>query len=218
MKPTRTLCKALAIAGLLGISQTSQANLITNGSFETGAFVPNFQDTMSLPTSSTAMTGWSVINDTLAWIGPTNPFGLTASSGNFFLDLTDYDNMAPFGGVTQTVTTVAGLAYQLSFDLGSSDLYGRPSAILAGAGSTSAIFTGALAGGNSDWQSFILPFTANSTSTIISLTGSNGQIYIGLDNVAVNAMVAPVPEPTSLIMMLTGLGVLGFMARRKRVA
>lgn len=218
MKPTRTLFKALVTIGFLGVSQTSKANLITNGSFETGTFVSNSQAAMSLSTGSTAMTGWSVINDSLAWIGPSNPWGLTASRDDFFLDLTGYSFGAPFGGIAQTISTIAGQTYELSFDLGSSNSYGRPNAILASAGLTSAIFTGALTGSNNEWQHFILPFTANSANMIISFTGYTGQSYIGLDNVAVNAAATSVPEPATLAMLVTGLGLLGFIARHKRVA
>ena len=53
---------------LLSASQLAQANLVTNGSFESGAFVPNADNTMSLPNGSTAMTGWTVIADSLSWI------------------------------------------------------------------------------------------------------------------------------------------------------
>ena len=67
-----------------------QADLITNGSFENtnNTFVPDSNDTMSLPVSSTAIPGWEVTTGSIAWIGPTNTFGLTASKGDFFLDLT----------------------------------------------------------------------------------------------------------------------------------
>ena len=210
MESKKTIFKALIIAGLLSISQVSEANLISNGSFEMGSFVPDALDTMSLPTESTVMTGWRVINDTVAWIGGNNPFLVYASDGNFYLDLTDYSNGAPFGGVSQTIATEIGQSYEFSFDLGSSNLWGRPSAILVTAGSTSAIFTSALTGGDSDWERFILPFTATSTSTTISVLGNAGVNYIGLDNVSVSA--APVPAAFWLI----GSGFAGLAVIRRK--
>ena len=198
MRVSRSIILSIILGMLCGASQMVHANLITNGSFESGTYAPPSNDTMSLGVGATNMAGWTVVSDVISWIGSSNPWSLTASTGNFFLDLTDTAGGAPFGGVSQTILTTPGQAYQLSFDLGSSNLYGRPSAILASAGSTSAIFTSALTGTNSDWQSFILPFTASSTSTSISLTGIAGLYYIGLDNVALNA-TTPLPEPASIM-------------------
>ncbi len=83
-----------------GLDQTvNAASLITNGSFEgwaSGNFAhrpesfPAVNDTMVLAPGSTTMTGWTVVNGDVAWIGPTNPFNLTASKGSYFLDLTGY--------------------------------------------------------------------------------------------------------------------------------
>jgi hypothetical protein len=43
--------------------------------------------------------------------------------------------------------------------------------------------------------------------------------YVGPDNVRLdNVTISPVPEPETYAMMLAGLGLLGFMARRKRTA
>lgn len=217
MRVSRSIIQPIIFGILCGASQIVHANLITNGSFESGIYAPPSNDTMSLGVGATNITGWTAISDVIAWIGPSNPWSLTASTGDFFLDLTDYAFGAPFGGVSQTISTTPGQAYQLSFDLGSSNRWGRPSAILASANSTSAIFTGALTGGISDWENFILPFTASSTSTIIFLTGNVGKNYIGLDNVAVNAITS-VPEPASMLLMLSGLSLLGFTVRRKHTA
>jgi hypothetical protein len=38
---------------------------------------------MTLPVGSTGMPGWTVAgSEALAWIGPANPFSLTASAGS----------------------------------------------------------------------------------------------------------------------------------------
>lgn len=197
---------------LLSVSQLVNANLVTNGSFELGTFIPTTGDfVMSLPNSSMAMTGWTVINDSLAWARMPNPFSLSASDGDFFLDLTDAEQTPAFGGVSQMVSTEVGKTYLLSFDLGSSNTFGRPNSISVSAGSTTQLFTGSLMGGNSDWERFVLPFTASSSSTVISLTGAAGRSYIGLDNVSVSA----VPLPASAWLFITSLlGLWGITRKR----
>jgi hypothetical protein len=92
---------AALVLSVFGFANAAQANLITNGSFEdTTNFVPNHpaDDTMSLTVGSIAMTGWTVVNSGLAWIGPGNPFGLSASDGTYFLDLTDYTDALLMAG------------------------------------------------------------------------------------------------------------------------
>jgi hypothetical protein len=191
----------------------AQANLITNGSFEnTAGFIANGDNTMNLLPASTTMTGWQVINGDVAWIGPTNPFGLTASNGTYFLDLTGYDTTA-FGGVTQTIFLAAG-QYQLTFDLGSSGTapynYGTPSGITATVGTDTQTFQSQSSDINV-WTTFTLPFTvATSGLTTISLTGTLGSHYIGLDNVSVSS----VPLPSTMLLLGSGLLGLGLLRRK----
>lgn len=199
----------------------AQANLLTNGSFETGNFVNQGFDTMSLPANSTAIAGWTVVTDTTAWIGPTNPFGLSASDGSYFLDLTNYETGAPFAGMSQSIVTTPGATYLLSFDLGGSTFWGRPDSITASAAGTSATFTtGAASNGtpNNDWYHESMQFVASAATTVITLQGSAGIKYIGLDNASVDLISAPVPEPSAWGLMLCGLGVIGLVARRRRSA
>jgi len=200
----------LAAAALLAmLAGAARANLLANGSFESGNFAPPGNATMSLPVGSTAITGWAVVGDVTSWIGTGNPWGLSASDGARFLDLTDYAPGVPFGGVTQTIATQAGATYRLSFDLGSSTYWGRVSAVQASAGGSSASFTGAASGGNDDWESFSMLFTAASGSTAVTLQGLTGQWYIGLDNVAVEWVGGPpaaVPEPAAVWLLVAGIG------------
>lgn len=217
------LVKAIFVVIVLSLAvgfygQPAQAvSLLTNGSFEdlTG-WSPPTRDTMILPLGSTTMTGWTVIGENVArqeigWIGPGNPFSLSASKGSYFLDLTGDKDASPFGGVQQTVYLDAG-QYQLTFDLGSSLTYGVPSGITAIAGTTTLSFTSPLTG-NNVWTPCTMPFTvASSGSTIISLTGNAGHSYIGLDNVIVEASSVPIP-PTALLL---GTGLVGLLALRRR--
>lgn len=199
--------------GAIAMTGSAHANLLNNGSFEQGTLVNNGQATQSLPVGSTAMPGWTVVGDTISWIDAGNPFSVSASNGSRFLDLTDYIPGAPFGGVEQTVATTAGYQYLLSFDLGSSNLYGRPSAITASAAGASQTFTGAATGTNSDWQTFSLSFTATGATTTITLVGQAGINYIGLDNV--DLVLTAVPEPSSAALLMLGLAGVGVLVMRR---
>jgi hypothetical protein len=202
-------------AALLGAS-AAHGNLLTNGSFESGSFVNQGSDTMSLASGSTVITGWTIVTDTTAWIGPTNPFGLHANDGDFFLDLTNYQAGAPFAGLTQTITTIPGATYLLSFDLGASTFWGRPDALTASAAGTSATFVSPGTGTNNDWYHETMNFVATSSSTVIDLQGQAGFNYIGLDNASVDFVsTSVVAEPGSLALMLAGLMSLAAGARRR---
>ena len=201
-------------AALLGAS-TAQANLLTNGSFETGVFNPPNNDTVSLLVGSTQMTGWIVTDGSLSWIGAGNPFGLVAPDGSKMLDLTDYRDNPPYAGVSQTIATAIGAGYQLTFKLGSSAAYGQPVSLLASAGATQKLFT-STGVGNNLWEAESMTFTATATTTTIALRGVAGSQNIGLDNVDLIQVSAPVPEPGSLAMMALGLAGLGLLAAQRR--
>jgi hypothetical protein len=204
----------LAVAVLLGSLSSNAASLIVNGSFESGNFVPDPQDSMALAVGATDMTGWTVQSAPLAWIGPSNPFGLSASDGSYFLDLSGYHDNAPYAAVVQSlnVATTIGAQYRLSFDIGTDPQYDAAAVgILATAGSAAATFTSTPLNPN-QWEYFYLDFTATSTSTSISLIGQAGtdEKYIGLDNVS----LIMIPEPGTL-MLFAGPGLLMFAAARR---
>ncbi len=208
-----------AMATVLG-SGVAHANLLTNGSFEdTTNFVDQGNDTMDLDVGSTLMPGWTVTGSHyLSWIGPNNPFGLTASpaGGSYFLDLTGYVTGAPFSGVTQTIATHAGSSYLLTFDLGSSPTYGVQDGVTASAGSASGAFTSTNDGTDYNlWQPESLSFKATGSSTAVTILGNSGAEYIGLDNVSV-VETAAIPEPATWAMMLVGFGALGAALRSRR--
>ena len=199
---------------VLGIAGMASASLITNGSFEVGSFIPNAHNAMSLPVESTQIIGWTVMNGGIAWINTPNHWGIIGSDGNFFLDLTGYHDSAPYGEVSQTITSTVGQQYTLSFDLGtdqSNPLHSGPISVLANAGNTSQPFTFNPTGSGSQWQTFSLDFVATSDSTSVSIIGTGGKYYngyIGLDNVS----VTPVPVLTTIL--LFGSGIVGLASSR----
>jgi uncharacterized protein (TIGR03437 family) len=170
------------------LATAGMANLLTNGSFETGTYTATAgQGGDSLNVGSTAMTGWTVVGGhPIAWL-PTGAFGGIAESGKYYLDLTGYSDTKPYGGVSQTVNLAAG-NYSLTFYLGqdqSSPIYRGPVSVSVSAGDNSgSVFTSIVPGDN--WQQETLNFSlATAGQTAITIIGNNtvGGQYIGLDNV-----------------------------------
>lgn len=185
---------------------SAKAGVIVNGDFELGGFVPNGDNTMSLFASSTTMTGWTVVGDSLAWINTPNPFLLHAKTGTKFLDLTDYYQGGPFGGVSQTINTISNAVYQISFDVGA--VTGTAKIQLT-AGNLSDIASSTANNGQT-WTTYSSFFTASSPATTILLIGNqaDGQgHFIGLDNLKVELFQTPnpVPEPSCCFLMMFSL-------------
>ncbi len=219
---TRQLLSNLlfSVTGLVILTTSANANLLTNPSFELGGFINEGGSTMVLPVASTAITGWTISSDQLAWIDSGNPWGLSAQDGTRFLDLTAYPAGAPFGGISQTIATVAGEQYELSFYLGSytSRWGGPPVEITASAGGASQSFAVTTISTSSTWTPFTMQFTAFAPTTTVSLTGTAGFQYIGLDNVSVEGLggdPSGVPEPGTYAVMTVGL--LAAIAIRHRI-
>jgi hypothetical protein len=203
-------------AAILGVGLPSYGSLLINGSFESGTFVPDplypGDDTMNLTVGATDMTGWTTKIADLAWIGPSNPFGLIASDGGYFLDLSGFHDNAPYGGVQQIVATTIGTQYRLSLDIGTDPLYDFAAVsvqVTGGVGPTT--FTSTPLTPNR-WESFTFDFTASSASTTIELDGQAAvdEKYIGLDNVSLTV----IPEP-GVLTLIAGPGLLVFAAWRR---
>jgi Protein of unknown function (DUF642)/PEP-CTERM motif len=213
---------AILLATAFAAAGSAQANDLVNGSFELGTHTNDGNNTETFLAGATAITGWTTVGSHVSWIADPNPFLLTAQDGSRFLDLTGYTAGAPFGGVTQTITTTPGASYVLTFQLGSYTARwgGPPVSITASAGGTSQLFTDAATHTASTWTLETLDFTAKGASTAITLQGAAGVNYIGLDNVDVECATSGgcggshgVPEPATLSLLGLGLAALGLRRR-----
>ena len=237
--PTRTsaqLWSRLCAAAALGLvasmgaqaeaqAQTLGPDLVLNGGFETGT--PNGANQDREPHAqqifagdSQSLAGWTATGQQIAWLGNGNRYQLSTPFGSNFLDLTGWE---PGGfiasGISQVLNTQIGQRYQLGFDLGntSSGSVGGRIAVQARFGGQSVDAVSQLPNGvPSNWQHFSFEFVADSAQSTLAFQGSQGQSYIGLDNVTVQA-INPVPEPRSSALILAGLVVVGgFMRWRGR--
>jgi hypothetical protein len=90
--------------------------------------------------------------------------------------------------------------------------------VTASAGSTSGTFTSANPGNSTNfWDSSeTLDFVASGPTTLITLAGSSGFSYIGVDSVSV-VQTSPggVPEPSTWAMILLGFAGVGYMGYRR---
>jgi hypothetical protein len=214
---------------------------VTNGDFDNigNVWVNNTgsgSDDLQTP-GSTNIPGWNNVPGAVNefWVGASNSYNLSAAPGNgsqYFVDLTGQANNKPYGGIEQTISTVAGTQYKLTFDLGASTEYNSSglgaAALTASAGGASALYTLTPTGLN-QWAAETLTFTATGSSTTIEFLADSAYTsdYTGLDNVSVQKVVQSTPEidPASaasgLTLLLGGITILrGRLAarRNRRVA
>lgn len=198
--------KALGTAAILAASilgSPAQANLLVNGSFEspviqTGSFVP-------YGNGSTAITGWTVASGYYTDIISNGYWSPNTPFGNQYLYLNDSGRTD--AAIWQDISLVSGVHYSLSFYLDGLSNSGASVAVsLAGANSFSAISTS-----TSGWTQIAYNFTPSATGSYRLTFSSSPGGYTMIDNVNVNA----VPEPGEWALMLSGLGLFGFLARRK---
>jgi hypothetical protein len=217
------LMKSMMGAALLAISLAAHADtIVINGSFEANNIGNSPWRQLS------AVTGWtsSATGNAAFEIqkgvtqGGLSGFNQTAFDGIQYLEL----NTHQFTSISQTLATTQGDSYTLSFAYS-----GRPntanqaeSAIKVYWGGQEVLSTTATA--SSGWKTYSiknLTSLGNATELRFSSIGPSSSVSYGsyLDGVQVSRVLAtsPVPEPSTYGMMIAGLGLLSFMARRRRV-
>ena len=194
MKTKSSFLKLAALAALcvlLSGPSLFSANLVVNGSFETGPdnWVPRY-GFVRLSPGNTSITGWTVTRATIDYYGP----GWTAADGGRSIDMDGNDGDA--GGVAQTISTTPGAAYTVTFNMASNPNY--PPLVKwmrVSAAGQSADFSFAITGhdqqSNMGWVTNTWRFTAYSTSTTLEFYSLDPPAEAGrgpaLDNVWVEA-------------------------------
>jgi choice-of-anchor C domain-containing protein len=196
---------SLLAAMLIAIPATAaQATIVINGSFEQGpASVGTFR---TYSTGSTAITGWTVTSGSVDLIGSY----WNSSDGVRSLDMS---GNSP-GTIVQTLSTVAGQRYRLSFDVSSN--WDNPALktmnVFFGTAAPLAVVSPPVSR-PLNWVTHSQVFMADSASTQLKFQSTFGGPWgVALDNVAVTAVV---PEPASWAMLIAGFGLVGAAMRRR---
>ena len=183
-----------AAAGVLLLANpTFAANLITNGTFDSGT------------------AGWSFASaDGTTW---------ASSEGNPGGALILNNSPGPVPQASQSIAgLVVGTEYQISLDAKSHyNCCNNPTTPGAGVGIDGKQFDFLIVN-RQPWTHYEFAFTYAGGSNLFVLSAQrNGTDSDGeFDNVNLTALSAPIPEPESYAMLLAGLGLLGFMARRRK--
>lgn len=182
----KTLLAAVAVIGF-ALGASAHAELVTNGGFETGDF-----------TGYTVASSFAGVDTGVANSGSFSAYGGQIGSQ---------------GHISQSISTVAGSAYDFSFAYFSGG--GTPNSFTASFDGT-PVFSIVDDIAHAFQTYTFTGLIASSANTVIDFGIRNDPSYQRLDDVSVNASAAAVPEPETLALL--GLGLLGFAASRRKSA
>ena len=202
----------------LAILAASVASLFSVSAQAAPVFSDNFDSYAAdqLNWVAPVSSGWVITNGMVDIIGNGGSFDFLPGNGSY-VDLDGSSSRS--GQLSHTVNLVAGHTYSLSFDLAGSQR-GTTEMVDVKFGTTMEQFT--LSSGDG-FSHHTMKFTALS-SGLATFEYRNNQFgtnivnnegnHIGalLDNVAVTSG----PEPESYAMFMAGLGLMGFIARRRK--
>jgi hypothetical protein len=182
----------VAMISFVALTGKASADLVTNGGFET------------------SFSGWTTI---AASSGSIFGVGGNPHSGNhaaFFAGTT----VGSYDQIQQTLATVAGQSYDLTFWLAQNILApGPPNNFQALVGGV--LVNNILNAGLFGYTQFSDTFTATSSSTVLAFRAYDGPSAFSLDDVSVNPNQAAVPEPGSVMLLGTIAGLICYKLRGK---
>lgn len=191
---------ALALASGFGVA--SAAPMVANGSFEDTVIYSGYFTTLN-----SSFEGWTLQAGNVDVV---NSGGWAPYSGNQSLDLSG----SQAGRIYQNVSGfIPNQQYVLTYYINGTNVGDAKSSLtfVGGTSETGVIFDTAIS--NNTWLRRDVTFTALQTNVGITFQSlNNSNTGMAIDSVS----VAAVPEPHEWAMMLAGLGIVGWAARRSK--
>jgi hypothetical protein len=185
--PNRLTTSAILASAVLASAPAAAAvNLVANGSFETGTF-----------------TGWGLIGDILETIVTQLPIGVPTDGIFHAAFLGDQETQ-----LFQSLATMPGATYRLSFDLSGSGPSNFVAVLWGGVPVLANVNLDAF-----DYQHVTFVVTTPGPSTQLTFIFETDTLWL-LDNVRVSL----IPEPATWGLLVAGFGLVGGAVRRRRLA
>lgn len=224
----QNITRTLVAAAMLATAAAGNATVLFSDNFDTAIDVLNVG---SLP-------GWT-ITGAVDLVQQANGFGIgTCVSGCLDLDGSPGPGMI----LSNSIAFAAGIPVTVSFDIsgnqrgGSGDVFTASTLFTPANGGIAGVLSGPVSFTNTalfDMLNMVTPYSETISSGRASLTYSYtftantaGSFQLGFATLSAdsigpildNVLVTQVPEPATWAMLITGFGMVGFAARRRRIA
>jgi hypothetical protein len=197
------LLLAAALAASVGVAHAG-TNLVVDGSFEDQALSAGNWGVFG------AINGWTTTSG--SGIEVRNQVAGNAFDGHNYVELDSNNNST----MAQTLTTIAGAQYTLSFDYSARagvSAASNPIEVLWNGVSVATVTADGSSLSGNDWHLFSYGVTGTGSDTLsFRAVGTNDSVGGSLDAVSVSA----VPEASTYAMMFAGLIAIGFSLRGRR--